>query len=490
MATGTGGGCDGCPHAPTGYVVAGPGSGQLTVHWTPAATGPVARWWNIRWSPHIGQRSGVNYLASDRRSYTISGFTVGTRYDISVYGFGEGGIIEEGGDARASNVEVLDIRANAGPDVTVRAGARVVLDGRSSILPLSSPTYAWTQTRGPTVTLDDATSATPAFIAPSVTSSTPLTFSLAVGDAMNPPTDTVTVTVLPSRVKSAKVDGDELSVTFDTALDATSKPAGSAFTVTARKAGSSRTIAGTAASVAISGRTVTATLSAAVAADERLTVRYDKPASGAVLQDGGGNALPSFADRPAGNVGGDTTGPAFVSAQANGTQVTITFDEALDETVAAAPGEFFRIVGNFTVSAREVSISGRTVTATFVGAVKHDDDVKVNYQHSTDTTKRLKDLSGNEAPEFRGVTNRKTATNVTPPTYQSASVNGNTLTVTFDGGLDTASVPAASAFTVKATRSGTERAVALAATTPVAVSGTTVTLTLAEAVLPVAVDTA
>ena len=131
----------------------------------------------------------------------------------------------------------------------------------------------------------------------------------------------MTVTVLPSRVKSASVDGDELSVTFDTTLDATSKPAGSAFTVTASKAGSSRSIAGTAASVAISGRTVTATLSAAVAAGERLTVRYDKPASGAVLKESGGNALASFPDRPAGNVGGDTTGPAFVSAQANGATV-------------------------------------------------------------------------------------------------------------------------------------------------------------------------
>ena len=45
----------------------------------------------------------------------------------------------------------------------------------------------------------------------------------------------MTVTVLPSRVKSAKVDGDKLSVTFDTALDTNSRPASSAFTVTASK---------------------------------------------------------------------------------------------------------------------------------------------------------------------------------------------------------------------------------------------------------------
>ena len=142
----------------------------------------------------------------------------------------------------------------------------------------------------------------------------------------------MTVRVRPSHVKSASVDGDELSVTFDAGLDATSKPLGRAFTVTASKAGSSRSIAGTGAAVSISGRTVTATLSAAVAADERLTVRYDKPASGAVLKYRSGNELPGFPDRPAGNVRGDTTGPAFVSGQVNGATVIYTFDEALDET--------------------------------------------------------------------------------------------------------------------------------------------------------------
>ena len=216
------------------------------------------------------------------------------------------------------------VLTGGGDDVTVRAGARVTLGRTSSPGTL---TYAWTQTGGPKVTLDDATSATPSFIAPSVSSRTDLTFSLTVSDGTDRSTDTVTVTVLPSRVKRASVDGDELSVTFDTALDATSKPAGSAFTVTARKTGSSRTIAGTAASVAISGATVTATLSAAVAADERLTVRYDKPASGAVLKDSGGAALASFPDRPAGNIGGDTTAPGVKSVAMNGATLTVVYDE-------------------------------------------------------------------------------------------------------------------------------------------------------------------
>ena len=377
------------------------------------------------------------------------------------------------------------VAVNAGKDVTVRTGARVVLDGKGS--PNRSVTYAWTQTGGPTVTLDDPASATPAFVAPSVSSRTDLTFSLTVSDGTDMHTDTVTVTVLPSRVKSASVNGSTLSVTFDTALDATSKPLGSAFTVTARKAGASRTIAGTGASVSISGSTVTATLSAAVAADERLTVRYDRPASGAVLKDSGGGALPSFPDRPAGNVAGDSTGPGFASATANGNTLTITFDEALAESVPAG-NTFHRSVddGNSSVSSTNVSLSGRTATVTFSTAVEHDDSVRVAFSVANDENLRIKDLSGNDAGSFVF----QTVTNNTPPAFSSASVNGSALTVTFDGALDGSSEPAASAFTVKATRGGTERAVALADTDPVAVSGSTVVLTLAEAVLPAAVDTA
>ena len=79
-------------------------------------------------------------------------------------------------------------------------------------------------------------------------------------------------------------------------------------------------------------------------------------------------------------------------------------------------------------------------------------------------------------------------TNNTPPAFSSASVNGATLTVTFDGDLDTGSVPGKDAFTVTVGGSEAE----LADTNPVSISGSTVTLTLAEAVagrlLPVTVS--
>ena len=490
----------GGPSVPTGHAESGPGWGQITVQWTP---GPVtseaaaATHWCLNWR----EASSLNptrfpfenrtcQSAETTHSYTFSR-NPDTRYDIGVRGWDQSGGLYLGGYlAIAQNV--LAKGADAGDDLTVPAGARVVLDGTGADRPGTRLTYAWTQTGGPTVRLDDATSATPPFVAPSVSSSTALTFSLTVSDGTNRDTDTVTVTVLPSRVKSATVDGDELSVTFDAELDARSKPAGSAFTVTATKPGSSRTIRGTAASVAISGATVTATLSAAVAADERLTVRYDRPASGAVLEDSGGNALPSVPDRPAGNVAGDTTGPAFVSAQVNGTTATITFDEPLDESAVPGRLDFWFQFGGASATLRphgNPSLSGNVVTIQLTnsgGAVSHDETVRFAYDPPTNATNRIRDLAGNAAA---AIAQWEATVNVTPPKFKSASVDEDELTITFDGGLDQTSVPAASAFTVKATRGGTERDVALAATGAVSVDGATVVLTLAEAVLPAAVDT-
>ncbi len=72
--------------------------------------------------------------------------------------------------------------ANAGSDRAVITGASVTLSG-SGTDPDNDPiTFAWTQTGGPTVTLDDATAASPTFTAPEVTSTTLLTFSLTAND--------------------------------------------------------------------------------------------------------------------------------------------------------------------------------------------------------------------------------------------------------------------------------------------------------------------
>ena len=91
------------------------------------------------------------------------------------------------------------------------------------------------------------------------------------------------------------------------------------------------------------------------------------------------------------------------------------------------------------------------------------------------TTRRLRDLAGNEVRSTRVVT----LVNLTAlPSVAHATVSGDRLTLTFDDPMDEGSVPAGSAFTVKV--GGSE--VSLASVKPVAVAGATVVLTLASAV--------
>ena len=74
--------------------------------------------------------------------------------------------------------------ANAGPDQTVRTGATVTLNGSSSTDPDDGiASYRWTQTGGVAITLQNANTATPTFVAPPVSQgSQTLTFQLTVTD--------------------------------------------------------------------------------------------------------------------------------------------------------------------------------------------------------------------------------------------------------------------------------------------------------------------
>ena len=83
--------------------------------------------------------------------------------------------------------------ADAGPDQTTATGATVTLDGSGSFVASgATPTYAWTQTGGTTVTLSNSAAVSPTFTAPSTPRT--LTFRLTISHGGVTSTDTVTIT--------------------------------------------------------------------------------------------------------------------------------------------------------------------------------------------------------------------------------------------------------------------------------------------------------
>ncbi len=107
--------------------------------------------------------------------------------------------------------------AHAGADQTVNEEITVSLNGTGSSFPSNGqPGYQWTQVAGPTVTLDDPTSATPSFTSPAVSTavgSQILTFQLVVNDGgAFSDADTVDITVVHVNKKPVADAGDNFNL--------------------------------------------------------------------------------------------------------------------------------------------------------------------------------------------------------------------------------------------------------------------------------------
>lgn len=123
-------------------------------------------------------------------------------------------------DAALSTGNVVPT-ADAGSDTSVTGGTTTTLDATGSADPDGdSLSYTWTQTAGPSVSLGDASTATPSFTAPSVTSETTLTFEVTVEDGNGgADTDTVSVTVSPANDPPTADAGAAAAVTEGDTVD-------------------------------------------------------------------------------------------------------------------------------------------------------------------------------------------------------------------------------------------------------------------------------
>ena len=289
------------------------------------------------------------------------------------------------------------------------------------------------------------------------------------GGGGGPVTDT-----RPPLLTRATVNGGTLVLTYDETLDGASVPAPGAFAVTA--AGSTVSANG----VSVAGSAVTLTLANAVQANQTVTLDYTPGAN--PIQDAAGNdAAPLSGQAVTNNTPGgpvtDTRPPLLTRATVNGDTLVLTYDETLDGASVPAPGAFAVTAAGSTVSANGVSVAGSAVTLTLANAVQANQTVTLDY---TPGANPIQDAAGNDAAPLSGqaVTNNTPGGPVTdtrPPLLTRATVNGDTLVLTYDETLDGASVPAPGAFAVTAAGS-------TVSANGVSVAGSAVTVTLANAV--------
>ena len=249
-------------------------------------------------------------------------------------------------------------------------------------------------------------------------------------------------------------------------------------------------------SPAISARTVTLTLAAAVTAtDTAVKVSYAVPTTGSdnKLVDAAGNPAAAFTDSAVTNA----TSPVVtaVAVSSSGTyaigdtiDLKATFNVAVTVTTTGGTPRIPFTLGTATKHAAYHSGSGTTalVFRYTVAANDADSDGIAVAQNALELNGgTIADASSNDATLDHAALAASTDHKVdgVRPTLSSASVSGTELTLTFSEALGAAASLANSAFTVKKTPAGgTEGTVSLKAGTSPAISVTAVTLTLATAV--------
>ena len=273
-------------------------------------------------------------------------------------------------------------------------------------------------------------------------------------------------------LSSASVDGAVLTLTFGEALDADSVVPESSFAVTV--GGSTRAVD----AVAVSGSAVTLTLSAAVETGDTVTVDYTVPTgeSANKLQDASGNTAESFSGQAVTNNTSSSATPRTVPTPAPGAPNSLKVARHESGKLLAswnAPDSGPAPTG-YTVQWKESADDWDDADDVSVANVKGTSHVITGLTDGVEYAVRVVARKGDAAGDPSGEVTA-TPQETVAPSPSAATVDGATLTITFDEPLDAGETPENSAFAV--TVAGSSRGV-----DTVSVSGSAVTLTLASAV--------
>ncbi|MCW8177701.1 beta strand repeat-containing protein, partial [Verminephrobacter aporrectodeae] len=478
-------------------------NGRLS-DFTPSADG---RTWTATFTPTAGVINGTNTISVNLTGVTYAAGTAGIGRVTSTSFIVNTAL-------PAARITLTDTALTAGETTTVTFTFNQTVLGftmedidltqaNGTLSPLvytpNTDNKTWTATFTPNADVSDATNT----IRVNLTGVTNVAGRSSIGRASSEnytvdtrPLDTTPPVLITTGDSGPKVTGNQLTLTYTDAsnLDAVNTAAASAFAVSS---------AGNAAisvnSVAVSGKTVTLTLSRAVAsAETTVTVSYTKPTSGNnVIQDAASNDAVSFSNQAVthGTSAADTTPPVLITTgnsgpKVNGNQLTLTYTDAsnLDAVNTAAASAFaVSSAGNAAISVNSVAVSGKTVTLTLSRTVATAETVTVSYTKPTtgNDTNAIQDAAGNDAASFAAtaVQNSTSAADTTPPVLITTGahrpkVTGNQLTLTYTdaSNLDAVNTAAASAFAVSSAGN------AAISVNSVAVSGKTVTLTLSRTV--------
>ncbi|MCW8209565.1 hypothetical protein D8B24_21760, partial [Verminephrobacter aporrectodeae subsp. tuberculatae] len=210
-------------------------------------------------------------------------------------------------------------------------------------------------------------------------------------------------------------------------LDGTALPGDAGFTV--RSPGGAA-ISVTGAVVDATAKTVTLTLSRAVAHGEAVLVKYTKPASDPMVQDATGNDAASFDDQAVTNntpAVTDATPPVISTTTVNGNRMVITYTEANSLDGAALAGDAGFTVRSprgaaITVTGAVVDATAKTVTLTLSRAVARGEVVILKYAKPA-SAPVVQDAAGNDAANFddQAVTNNTPETTDNTPAVTDAT---------------------------------------------------------------------